>query len=341
MFKLVGASRLAPGLIQKRSISYTLPAIKTLDNLRSSEKEFKGLFSNNTINELWYKRGTYLVESLNQLLEDNNVTERPSDLNQLIKMTFNKPDLYGVHSYASMLYNLQFYLESLKPTVDEASNRRVKQYGPEELLKTPLIAETYNNEPTDPELRDWINYSFGSVAEFRTLLLNSAKGIKGDGSVWLVAQASYSDLTVHKDENQYNTLAVMNTYNAGFVNDSIRSGQVTKLQQQKEAKGEFLRKQEADAAKDSTTDAKVTPDSTSTAKNALELGSVEEAEAAALFMDRRIIPLVAIDASPRNYILDYGVFGKQPYLDNVWDCIDWSIVSERAPKRTKPAVDFF
>lgn len=156
MYRLSGSRNIGIAVAQRRTISYTLPAIKTLDNLKISSKEFNGLYSNHAVNELWYKRGNTLVEGLNQLLEDNNVGDRPLDLNQLITKTFNKPDLYGVHAYASLLHNLQFYFESLKPNSSDAANRNVKQCGPEELLKTPLVAESYNNEPTDPELRDWI-----------------------------------------------------------------------------------------------------------------------------------------------------------------------------------------
>lgn len=320
-----------------------------MDNNKTTNTDFQGLFSSKTVDELWYKRGTHLVEGLNQLLEENNVSNRPSDLNQLIQQTFNKPDLFGVYAYASLLHNLQFYMESLKPNTTAEASQNVKQCGPEELLKTPLIADVYNNEPTDPALRDWISNSFGSVAEFRTLLLNSAKGIKGDGTVWLVAQAFYSEKTVKNEKNQYTTLAVMNTYNAGIVNDSIRSGQVTKLQQQKQAKADFLKRKQLER-QNAETEGKVEEvieeeEGVEETKNEsktddLVLGTVEEAEASALFLDKKLIPLLAIDASPRNYLLDYGVYGKQQYLDNVWDCIDWNVVAERAPVRSKPTIDY-
>lgn len=324
----------------RRFASYSLPQVKTLDNLRLANKDFGGLFSSGAVNELWYKRGGELVACLNQLMEDNSVAERPADMRQLVAQTFNKPALLGVHAYAAMLHNLQFFVELLKPDDAAAAARKVRQCGPEELLKTPRLAATFANEPTDPQLRDWIISSFGLIAEFRTLLLNSAKSIKGDGSVWLVAQAFYSEKTIKRDQNQYSTLAVMNTYGSGTVNDALRSGQMAKMRHQQEAKAEYRRQQAADAADAADAAEGAEAAAGAPAENELELGTVEEAEEATLYLDKNLVPLLAIDASPRTYLLDYGVFGKQVYLDNVWDTIDWSVVGGRAPPRLKPALDY-
>ena len=78
-----------------------------------------------------------------QLLEENNINP-PSDLNELITLTFNKPDLYGIYSYASLIHNLQFSLESLKPNESEAGKYSIKKSEPNDLLKTPSISQTFN-----------------------------------------------------------------------------------------------------------------------------------------------------------------------------------------------------
>lgn len=359
MYRIISKVRFKPllnnfQLGSRRSVSYTLPTIPLLDNLKISKDEFKGLYSNNTVDELWFKRGTQLVEGLNQLLEENNINP-PSDLNELITLTFNKPDLYGIYSYASLIHNLQFSLESLKPNDSEIGKYAIRKGEPKDLLKTPSISQTFNNEPTDPNLREWINHSFGSIAEFRTLLINSANGIKGDGLVWLVAQATFSESSMKNNQFgnsnsdlKYSTLSVMNTYNAGIVDDSIRSGQITKLRQQKQAKIASLKKklQERKDIEDSNeTEQRYEEKSLDSLERELSgqsdlaLGTVEEAEAATLYSDRKLLPLLAIDASLRNYLLDYGIFGKQQYLDNVWDCIDWDVVSRRAPARFKQSFE--
>lgn len=349
--RLTSTAKLVPNgqPLSVRSISYTLPTIPLLDNIKVSKSDFKGLYSNNTVNELWFKRGQELVNGLNQLLQENKISNPPSDLNELITLTFNKPELYGIYSYASLLHNHQFTLESLKPNSDfEGALLRLVSA---DLLKTPSLAPKLSNEPSDPALREWITDSFGSIQEFRTLLLNSAQSIKGDGLTWVVAQATYSDSTIYnnaagpnKADTKYSNLSVMNTYNAGIVDDSIRSGQITKLKEQKQAKLASLKKKRQERAvidqqqgvplEDQTAELELGADF-----DDLVLGSVEEAEAATLHSDRKLLPLLAIDASMRNYLLDYGVFGKQQYLENVWNCIDWDIVAKRAPTRHKPSMD--
>lgn len=315
----------------QRSVSYILPAVPLLENLRVSGGEFAGLYSNKSINDLWFTRGQTIVNQLNTQLEENKVRNPPADLGELITLTFNKPELQGVYSQASLLHNLHFCLESLKP-----GNGPITKPGEAALLQTPSIATRFGNEPRDDALNEWIRDLFGSVAELRTLLLNSAHAVKGDGVTWLVAQATYSESALRSgagSDVSFNKLAVMNTYNAGIVDDAIRLGQVAKLKQQKAAKAEALKRKreeagavELDAEADSGAD--------------LVLGTVEEAEEALLYSDRKLVPLLAIDASMRAYLHDYGVFGKQQYLDNVWECIDWDIVAKRAPRRFKPSVVF-
>ncbi|CCE72823.1 Piso0_000418 [Millerozyma farinosa CBS 7064] len=340
---------------QRRSISYTLPAIPALDNLKISKGEYKGLLSNKAVNELWFERGGKIVEDLNKLLERKSITA-PADLNELITLTFNKPDLQDIYTQASSLHNLQFAFESIRPNEDPEAQASVKVCDVDDLLKAPSIAESFPNEPTDPELIDWITSSFGSISEFRTLLLNSANSIKGDGMVWLVAQAAYSESTLKRNylgsnnqqEFKYSNLAVMNTYNAGIVDDSLRSGQITKLKQQKEAKIASLRKK-IEEKKSSAADGAVstleeegmlsTLESDAANQNDFTLGTLEEAEAATLFSDRKLLPLLAIDASMRNYLIDYGIFGKQQYLENLWNCIDWDVVLQRAPTRFKKSFE--
>lgn len=43
------------------------------------------------------------------------------------------------------------------------------------------------------------------------------------------------------------------------------------------------------------------------------------------------IPLLSVSVWPQVYMIDYGVSldGKRKYLENWWDCIDWSVVMRR------------
>lgn len=317
-------NRIPPTVFGRRGVSYSLPAIPSLDTARIAATGFPGLYSHKSLKELWYTRGQFLVDRLNSLLEEHNIKDAPADLNQLITLTFNKPELHGIYTHASMLHNLQFTLETLKP-----SDGSVTSASEADLLKTPDVFAPIENAPTDDKLKTWLVDSFGSIPEFRTLLLNSAKAIKGDGITWVVAQATRLDSGIEPAHDlSYKTLSVMNTYNAGIVDDALRSGQVYRMKQQKEAKLASLKKKEGEEVPE-------TPDYPSD----LVLGTVEEAEHATVFSDRKLLPILAIDASLRNYLLDYGVFGKQQYLDNVWRSIDWDVVAKRLPPRFRSTVE--
>lgn len=327
-------------LVSQRSVSYILPTIPLLENLRATNQNFNGLYLSETIQDLWFGRGQSIVDRLNTQLSENKVANPPADLTLLITVTFNNPALLGVHAQASLLHNLQFCLESLKPITAADGQLRVYMAPESLLLQTPTTATEFSNEPRDEALVEWIVDSFGSIAEFRTLFLNSAKSIKGDGVTWLVAQATYSESTLRNvsgSDLSFNKLAVVNTYNAGIVDDSIRSGQVSKMKQQKVAKEAALKRKQQERREQDGLDAEevVAP-----SRDSLTLGTVEEAEEALLFLDKKLVPLVALDASMRAYLADYGVFGKQQYLENLWDCIDWDVAAKRAPRRFKPSVVF-
>ena len=63
-----------------------------------------------------------------------------------------------------------------------------------------------------------------------------------------------------------------------------------------------------------------------------EILSSEEIKKIA-FNDTTYVPLLAIDASPKFWLYDYGVFGKKEYLNRVWDSINWSVVESRLPQK--------
>lgn len=334
-------------LCAKRFASFTLPHIPTIESLRAKDADFAGLFSQKALDQLWFQRGHALISGLNQSLEQNLAQDDEnsglvaSGLKPLIELTIHRPELFSVYSYAALIYNVQFFFEGLR----------------EQILPKPLVPATqdallesptthYTNSPTDETLVEWITDSFGSVAEFRTLLLNSAHAIKGDGYTWLVAESSLGESHLRHEpsastpgqtmEPIFYNLAVVNTYNAGIVDDSLRSGQVYRLEQQKQARLEHLRSKNKEGKVDEQVQQEI--ESLTREVNELQLGTVEEAEKENLFDDKSLVPLLCIDASPRNYLLDYGVFGKQQYLDNVWESIDWEVVNRRSPRRTKQSI---
>lgn len=325
-----------------RSLTYRLPETPVLQGLRASQVGFPGLYTHETLADFWFRQGDELTARLNAEINQRGVTNTPANLAELVAATFNTPELARVSSTAARLHHLQFFMELLRPH----EGGKIVRPDAGALLATPSISTRVPNEPTHAALREWIEDSFGSIAEFRTLLLNSAHAIKGDGFAWLVAEASYAESAVRggaQADLSFSKLAVMNTYNAGIVDDAVRLGQLSKLHQQKLAREESAARRLHDRAEQPSSSSP-SPSTTSSASSSSHddtvLGTVEEAEEALLYLDKRLVPLLAIDASMRAYVPDYGVFGKQAYLENVWACIDWSVVAERAPGRFKPLVVF-
>lgn len=348
MFRLASAtsSALSRGVNRRlvRSVSYLLPSISTLENIKLANKGFEGLFTAETLDQLWFQQGQAIIDKLNSELNLKVIANAPADLAGLITLSFSNPDLQDIYEEALKLHNLQFVMESISPLGANAIGK------PDALalLETPTTKTEFTNEPTQAELREWIIDSFGSIAEFRALLLNSAKGIKGNGLTWLVAQATYSETArkassgISSPETSFNKLAVMNTYNAGTIDDTLRSGQITKLKEQEQAKKEALKKRQQERLEIEGTEVEpeAEVESQASKQDANFLGTIEEAEEAFSFSDRKLMPLLAIDASMKFYVPDYGVFGKAKYLDNVWDCINWDVVATRTPKRFKPSIAF-
>lgn len=332
---------------QRRAVSFILPTIPQLEELKISQKGYNGLLSNKSVNELWFKHGQELLNRLNAQLVDKKIENPPASLSELITLSFANPDLNEVYTYGSKLYNLQFAFESLTP-VPESQGTVLPQKAPASaLLETPTIATKFDNEPRDPELVLWIVDSFGSIPEFRALLLNSANAIKGDGVTWLFAQATFSDLVLNSGTDAsaqptFDQLGVVNTYNGGIIDDAIRSGQLSKMKQARKAKQDAVKRRQ-EQRKEITEGDNVEASGETEPVNSFKqtvLGTLEEAEEAFLYSDRRMVPLLAIDASMKWYLPDYGVYGKLDYLDNVWKCINWDVVAQRAPPRYKPSVVF-
>lgn len=322
-----------------RFASFKLAEIPTLEALAAEQSGFSGLFSKQVLQELWFKRGHDLTTQVNTHLNEldtSSFDESGFNLKEVISSTTNKPQFYDLHKAASYLYNLQFFFENIKPVQQVRPGNEVARVGSGAILETPR--DTFANIPKDEEFVAWITDSFGSVDEFRTLLLNSGRGIKGDGTVWLAAVSGVSqDFTLGMDPSRvkYQNLAVVNTYNGGILNDGDRAGQMKRMKSLME-----MRKAK-EAKENKTTEEVAEISSIDEELKQLSLGNVEDAEYEVAFHNKSLLPLLAIDVSPSAYLLDYGVYGKDRYLENAWECIDWDVVISRMPARYKQALDLF
>ncbi|CAN3357450.1 small ribosomal subunit protein mS43 [Diutina catenulata] len=317
-----------------RGLHYRLP---TIGALKSSSEPFPGLYSSKTVGQLWFDRGQTLIDSLNAALESGPVSANDDvPLHTLIAQTMQKPEAASICHGASLLYNSQFFFESLKPSEPRWA---VEKADYNALFETPT--SSYGNVPADEGLHKWIVDSFGSMDEFRTLFLNAAHAIKGDGYTWLAAAANHPAAdALDAADARYMKLVVVNTFGTGVVDDGSRAGQLHKAQAASAQKEAALKQQQQERSQQNEFDDEAAALAAETpAERKLELGTVDQAEQAdGTYASRRLVPLMCIDASPRAYLGDYGVFGKQHYLDNVWECLDWAVAAKRMPQRDTSAL---
>ncbi|KAF9180929.1 hypothetical protein BGZ51_008998 [Haplosporangium sp. Z 767] len=133
--------------------------------------------------------------------------------------------------------------------------------------------------------------SFGSVEVFKREFATNALGLFGSGFTWLV-------------EDQDGRLVLLNTYNAGSPHHRRR------MQRQDET----------------ATD----QDFSSQAQNAYS--GVSKFSAPSKFLaNSSYVPILCISMWEHAYLTDYGITreGRQKYLDNFFQTVDWSVVESR------------
>ncbi|CAR23166.1 mitochondrial 37S ribosomal protein mS43 [Lachancea thermotolerans CBS 6340] len=286
--------------------SYIAPSLEHL----ARGKGVRGLFSEKGLQTAWFDRADFYTENLNKYMGQSE--EKP--LENIVYENAKSASKRDIFNNASMLYNLRFALSCLRandlPSVTEKP-------GPQSLLATPSLELKFSNDPRDngnEKLSAALASSFGSLVEFRSLLLNSNRAISGDGFTWLVARKvqSMHHESVISGTVEFDWLYVLNTYNAGSPFNFNRVGHMSDLKKQ-------LSKLQT---------VEETPSS-----NPFQMKSVEEARETESYRDITYVPLLAIDASPKAWITDYGVFGKDLYLERVWESIEWNVVEQRLPTR--------
>ena len=289
-----------------RSATRSLHAqAKPLTSLRAGAP-LDGLLSPQGLNNAYYARHDAYSHRLQQLAAHNPELQEAA-LDRIVADNARSPAKRDLLASASMLYNLQFAYASLKGTANATAPQRSSR---DALLRTPDTAVAFANEPAAQgahRLQEELAASFRSLVEFRTLLLGSAAAIEGDGYTWLLARkyatpygGSSGAATDSGSANLYDRLFVMNTYNAGSPFNFNSAGMLDALR----------------------------------GKGAEPLSDVERARATATDSSTVYIPLLAIDASPKAWLGDYGVYGKQAYLERVWQAVDWRVVEDRMPKKS-------
>lgn len=311
---------------------------RSLEQL-SNEKPIPGLVSLQGWQRGCIDRIDYYSKMLNDAIKGNEILQNKC-LEELIAECGMSTSKRNIANYASLLYNIEFSISSLKGFNNNSNNNNNnnsdapilnKKPTKASLLETPDLSLDFNNEPKftgNNLLQDALESSFGSMVQFRTLLLNSNMAISGDGFTWLVARVYKPKIQTMNNQVigdvKYDKLFVFNTYNAGSPFIMNKSNIMNNLE--KEYKRLEREKTQSSGSNSQSNVSK----SASSYYN--EILSSEEIKKIA-FNDTTYVPLLAIDASPKFWLYDYGVFGKQEYLNRVWDSINWSVVESRLPQK--------
>lgn len=289
----------------------------------------EGVLSAKGLQNAWFDRANYYATQLNKFTQGTQETT----LENIIYEDSRSHLKRHVTNYAGLLYNLEFAMQSLHG--DKNGVLPTEYPGRSSLLATPDISGEITNEPRSTgnlELQQLLEHSFGSVAEFKTLLLNSALAISGEGFTWLVARKvkqSEIDMVSSSGDGKvlFDKLFVLNTYNAGTPFNFNRANAMTNLRKTHE--NNSLDKAKKDNNKDET---QTDHEEQEFKKHLKEVRRLKEE---AVEEDLAYIPLLAIDASPKSWLHDYGAFGKKMYLENVWNGTEWNVVESRLAGLTR------
>ncbi|CCK69617.1 mitochondrial 37S ribosomal protein mS43 KNAG_0C05160 [Huiozyma naganishii CBS 8797] len=285
-------------------------------------RSLPGVLSARGLQNSWFDPVEHYTLLLNKYTANNEALQQKS-LETIIAECGTSATKKYVANYASLLFNREFALSCLrgisKPLPEVKPGR-------EALLATPDMSLKFSNEPIssgNKRLQLALEASFDSMVQFRTLLLNSNLAINGDGFTWLVARIYkpkvQSTGSAKLNEFKYDSLFVLNTYNAGTPFTLQRPNELQNLENQYTAKNAPAEPEESAVRKEGA-DSYLN-----------DLAPLEEIKKMA-FDDTVYVPLLAIDASPKSWLTDYGVFGKQEYLDRTWEAINWKVIETRLPE---------
>ncbi|CAH1758578.1 14114_t:CDS:2 [Entrophospora sp. SA101] len=211
-----------------------------------------------------------LIEKLNSLVSD---TEFQNDNTyRIIMRTAQIPSHALLFNYASQSWNLDFFLQSLKSNDNE--NKKNYDNNINKILNMKIADE------------------FRSFDLFKEHFTNMALAIFGSGWTWLV-------------KTEYDTLCVVNTYNAEDPNN--HPSRFNK----KSDKDDINQKQDT-----------LTPSNQPLPPPLIKL-SME------LPHNSRLTPLLCLNVWEHAYVKQYGILNKSLYIENFWKCINWEVINNR------------
>lgn len=170
------------------------------------------------------------------------------------------------------------------------------------------------------KLLERIEEEFESLPAFKLAFSSAAYGMSGSGFVWLV-------------QDRHGYLGIVPTYGAG-----------TLLAQNRIQRNGALHSWTAASNVDQVHEEKTPHKSTSSAKSApgtprhfsssalssagvsLSRSFKRDDESSVDSRGEELYPLLCVSVHERDWLPDYGMWGKEEYLMRFWECVDWDRV---------------
>ena len=276
--------------------------LHSLPSLPANLKEGEGcepLFSSQTVRLLWDDWHAGLLNKLND--EVRGTPWENSSIVETVIGTSQDPAQIQAFNYASLALNNSFFLSGLRSKELPEGTQHWADSPPKKPVKALLNS---------------LEKHFDSFPAFKLAFSSAAYGMSGSGYVWLVQD---------RDQN----LGIVPTFGAGTI-----------LVQNRLQRLEVGDRSQIEPSKVTSTSARTDASQTNgTAGNSPNSSFASQirnysSSSSRLFRQQshiqeigeELFPLLCVSVHERDWLPDYGMWGKEEYLMRFWECVDWDRV---------------
>ncbi|KDN53079.1 manganese and iron superoxide dismutase [Tilletiaria anomala UBC 951] len=287
----------------RRSLHSLPPLPQAIADEQTGCKPFLGPVALQLIGNVWHGG---LLQRLND--EVRGTSFETSSVVDTVIATSQDRSLILAFNFASQALNNAFFLSNLRP----ANPSKPSPLPPKSLLSR-------------------IEQDFDSLPAFKSAFSAAAMGMVSSGWVWLV-------------RDQTGRLGIVPTFGAGtvLVQDRLQMGSADFQASIEESVRRANSKNEASAESASQSIQHPQPSSPSTPQSSfvpitgassisLKLNKTDLRTDGAREKSKigeQLTPLLCVSVHEHSWLPDYGIWGKEPYLMNFWECVDWEKVGK-------------
>ncbi|KAI0974551.1 manganese and iron superoxide dismutase [Xylaria arbuscula] len=290
-----GALLRRPTALFTRS-EHTVPV---LDHFNADES-VPGLLSPGGYETAWTKYMDHVTGKLNSMIAGSDYEHQPTLT--ILKSAARDPSQAAIFNYASMAHNNHFFFSQLVNLQTLYQSKATRSASPTGADDQPVEVEVETSEERMPaKLKTELERNFSSIETLRREFLATAMGMFGPGFVWLVKNAQTLDLRI------------LTTYLAGSPYTAAH-----------------WRRQGVDWNTMSADPATVSAFLDRTQTGAGNSGGQFTHQAPG---GTDVVPLLCLNTWEHVWLLDYGIGGKEDYVQQWWETIDWEKVESAAIPR--------